>query len=222
MKDLQMIFFGTFVSSLLLLLLALTFLTLFVIKKQQVKKIKSEKLRSKSQRRKQKKELERLIKGSEKALVTYLVFLLLGIGTGGGAYFISYYQAINLSEKDKELVTNGYYLLSDFEKQLKNINKDEMDLKKSSQNIQNLGGAMASYSGLKASNLNKEAGQIKLNRYYNIVKELGVNATGQSQEFFENKELVEEFLKDIKKAQGYQKEIFKYYKVDDGALKAKE
>lgn len=222
MNNLQMIFLGSFITGLVLLLTAITLLVLFIVRRTQIKKIKKLKTKSKSKRREQKKEIKRLTKSSKKSLVSFIVFLFLSICLWGVSGYVSYYQSINLSEKDQALVVKAYYLLTDLDKQLESISKGDVDQKKASQNIQNLGGSMASYSGIVASDLNKEDGQIKINRYYNIVKEIGINASGQSQDFFENKELVTEFRNDIKKAQGYEKEVFKFYKVDNNALKKKE
>lgn len=113
-------------------------------------------------------------------------------------------------------------MLSDFENQLKKIESGDVDEKKAVQNIQNLGGAMASYNSVKASSVNKEEGQLKLNRYYNILKEIGSNAIPQSQKFFNNKDLINEFLADIKKAENYQEAVFDFYKVDRESLKKNE
>lgn len=220
MKNLELVFLGTFISSLVLLLSAFTLLVLFIVRRKQIKATSKKKSRSKSKRREQKKRLEFLRKSSKRALIFFILFLFLGISAGAG--YVSYYQAMNLSEKDEKAVVDGYYLISDFEKQLEAIKKGDIDQKKAAENIQNLGGSMASYSGLTASELNKEEGQLKLNRFYNIVKELGVNASAQYQDFFDNNELVDEFLSDTKKAKGYQSDVFKFYKVDQNALKKNE
>lgn len=222
MNNLQTIFLGSFISGLVLLLTAITLLILFIVRRTQIKKLKRLKTKSKSKRREQKKELKILAKSSKKYLISFIIFLFLSICLGSISAYVTYYQSINLGDKDKELVVKAYYLLTDLDKQLESISKGDVDQKKSAQNIQNLGGSMASYSGIVASDLNKEEGQIKINRYYNIVKEIGINSSGQSQDFFENKELVTEFRNDVKKAQGYQKEVFKFYKVDENSLKKKE
>lgn len=222
MNNLQTIFLGSFISGLVLLLTAVTLLILFIVRRTQIKKIKRLKTKSKSKRREQKKELRLLAKSSKKSLISFIIVLFLSICLGSVSAYVAYYQSINLGDKDKELVVKAYYLLTDLDKQLESISKGDVDQKKAAQNIQNLGGSMASYSGIVASDLNKEEGQIKINRYYNIVKEIGINSSGQSQDFFENKELVTEFRNDVKKAQGYQKEVFKFYKVDENSLKKKE
>ena len=81
---------------------------------------------------------------------------------------------------------------------------------------------MASYHGLSASSLNKKEGQILLNRYYNSIKELGINTSSQAQDFFNNQELTDEFLKDVDKAKNYQSDVIKYYKVNQDELKKNE
>lgn len=81
---------------------------------------------------------------------------------------------------------------------------------------------MASFNSRRASDLNKEDGQVLLNRYYNLVKEIGINASTQPQDFYGNSDLVGEFSNDIKKVKAYQKDVFAYYKVNEEELKQNE
>lgn len=222
MSNLEKLFLGTFISSQIFLLLALICLFLWIVHNKQLKNSKKKKSKNKVKRKKQKKLIEVLNKKKKKEMTMFLIFMFLLISCGLGAFYTSYYQSIKLSPEDSDHVIKGYYLLSDFEKQLESIKKGEIDKDKSIENIQNLGGKMASYSELKANSLNKEEGQVKINRYYNVVKEIGTNAIPQSQDFYENKELVDEFLNDIKKVKGYQTDIFNYYKINKDTLKKNE
>lgn len=218
MTNLEWVFLITFIGALITILSAVTFLAVFVVYLKKYKKCASTKSKNKSKRRRQKKELARLAKIKKKNLIAFFCFLFLSLGLGAGTAYVSYYQAVNLSEKDSEAVVKAYYLLEDLDKQLQEAEKKE---DKTADNIRSLAGSMATYGTYKASYLNKEEGQIKLNRYYNILKEIGVNASNQSQNFIEDKELVESFRKDVKKAQGYQSEVFKFYKVDEKSLAKK-
>ncbi|MEG0256026.1 hypothetical protein [Vagococcus sp.] len=220
MTNLEWVFLITFIGALISILSAVTFLAIFVVYQKKYKNCAAIKSKSKSKRRKQKKELLHLKKVKKRNMVAFICFLMLSLGLGAGTAYTSYYQAVNLSKKDSEAVVKAYYLLEDFDKQLKQADKGE-DKEKTSDNLRLLAGSMASYGTYKASYLNKEEGQILLNRYYNIVKEIGINASNQSQDFIEDKELIETFQKDIKKAQNYQEEVFKFYKVDKKSL-AKE
>ena len=220
MTNLEWIFLITFIGALITLLSSVTFLALFVVYKKKYKHLASEKVKSKSKKRARRKELKQLAKVKKRSLIAFITFFILALGLGSASGYTSYYQAVNLSDKDSKSVVSAYYLLEDFDKELQKAEKAE-NKEKSVDNIRSLSGRMASYGVLKASHLNKEEGQIVLNRYYNVVKELGVNGSSQASEIVENKEMLETFRKDIKKAKTYQAEVFKFYKVDEKSL-AKE
>lgn len=220
MTNLEWVFLVTFIGALIMLLSAVTFLAIFVVYRKRYKNCASKKSRNKSKRRKQKKELEALGKTKKRNFVFFILTFILSLLFGAAAAYTSYYQAVNLSEKDSEAVVSAYYLLEDFSKELKKAETTE-NKDKTYDNLKLLSGKMASYGVLKASYLNKEEGQVILNRYYNIVKELGVNASSQSQDIVNNKELIDSFQKDIEKAKRYQKDVFKFYKVDENSLAKK-
>lgn len=218
MAILEWVFLGTFIGGLLFLLLCILSFILFLINSKKVKELKGKKTRNKSKRKKQKKEIIRLGKSKKKSLVSFIICLLLAIGSGTAAAYVSYYQSVNLSDNDSKSVVEAYYLINDIEKQLKIAEEEKEDKTKVSSAIRKYASQMASFNSRRASELNKEDGQVLLNRYYNIVKEIGVNASNQSQDFYGNKELSQEFIKDINRAKGFQKEVFKYYKVDEKSL----
>lgn len=221
MTNLEWVFLITFIGALIALLSAVTMLAFFVVFQKKFKIASTTKTRNKSKKKKLKKEAKQLKKTKKRFLISFIVFLFLSLGFGGGATYTSYYQSVNLSEKDSESVVQAYYLIEDFDKQLVLAKSGKNNREKTVNKISELAGKMASFGVLKASYLNKEDGQIKLNRYYNIVKEIGINASSQSQDFYENEELIESFQNDVKKAKAYQKEVFKFYKVDEKSL-AKE
>ena len=219
MNIVELLLLVTFVLGLIFSLLTLTFFTLFIFQTQRYKLLNKEKPRRKSRRRKHEKELSKLIQNKNRSLLFLISSMFLALASGGGYVYASYYQSINLSQADKEAVVKAYYLLTDLEKQLESVNNGEAEESSLATNLQNLGGSMSSYANIRASELNKEEGQVILNRYYNIVKNVGINITGQAFEFFEQEQLVDEFLEDISKARVYEKEVFKFYKVDEKNLK---
>ncbi|WP_242596200.1 hypothetical protein [Enterococcus plantarum] len=141
------------------------------------------------------------------------------VALAGGMSYLSYYQSMNLTTGDSDSVVKGYYLLRDFEEQLTIARDKSDDEEKLQKNIRYLATSMASYGTKKASEVNSEEGQITLNRYYNSIKQLGMNASTQTKNLFGNQELVDSFLADIKKVQVYEKETFGYYKVNESAFK---
>ncbi|MFW7431152.1 hypothetical protein [Vagococcus carniphilus] len=219
MANLEWILLGTFIGSLVLLILGLVFLFLVILDGKNIKKIKkSKKSRKKSKQKARANELNKLQKKKKKSRIAFIICLIFSILLGGAAGYITYYQSVNLSQKDSESVVEAYYLLIDFEKELKDVQNGKIDEKKFVDMARQQSSRMASFNSKRASELNKEEGQILLNRYYNVVKEIGVNSSSQLQDFTNDKELVEEFLKDINKAKTYQKDVFKFYKVDEKTL----
>ncbi|MDT2782949.1 hypothetical protein [Vagococcus fluvialis] len=137
---------------------------------------------------------------------------------GGISDYVMYNQQMTMSKEDQNALVDGYYLTADFEKELQTILEKDIDETKSIQNIQSLGSLMASYSSKRANHLTQQKGQQKFNKYYQTIKELGINATTQSQEMVTNKEILDNYLVDVKKVEGIQKDIFKFYKVDETEL----
>ena len=211
MSILEWTYLGLFISSLIFLLTSITLLVIYIYNQRKIKKMRRKK--------KYKRKIPSLKKQRKKTLVFLIICLFLSVITGAGAAYTSYYQSVNLTEKDSQSVVDGYYYLADFKKQLVLIQNGKAEEKAVTENIQNLSSYMAAYSGKRASDLNTGEGQVVLNRYYNALKELGINASRQSQEFIGDSDLVEEFLSDVEKAERYQLEAFKYYKVDESALK---
>lgn len=53
------------------------------------------------------------------------------------------------------------------------------------------------------------------------MKDIGTNLCSVSKSDLENKELIDEYLKDIAKLKERQKEVFTYFRVNESALKQK-
>lgn len=211
MLNLDLFFLISFSISILFLLSTVLIVLLIIKNVRAISRIKG--------KRKYKSKIKKLSKTKKRLIVFLFIFSLLTFGSAGIASYISYYQSINLSQKDSENVVKGYYLINDIESELLKAKDKSIDNKKATQNIQNLSNSMASFGGMRASDKNKEDGQLILNRYYNIIKEIGVNISSQPQDFYGNAELTDEFVNDLKRAKDYQKEVIKYYKVNEDELK---
>lgn len=218
MTKLELILIGFFITSLFFLLVTISLLTFYFIKGKRIKQLNIIKSKSKNKRKKIKKEIRSISKSRKKIGFMCLVSLFLTICLGAGTAYVSYYQSVNLSVADQKAVVKGYYLLTDLSQQLENIKSGELEEHDSISNTQMLGSSMASFNHLKASTTNKIDGQVKLNRYYTSLKELGVNTIAKSQNFYDNPKLIDEFLMDVDKTINHQKEVFDYYKVDEAKL----
>lgn len=218
MSILEMIFIGGIVASILSLIGAIYGLINYLISKNRIKRLPTKKLKNKKKQERINKKRKFFIKKKKKHrtfFITSVIFMLL---FGGASAYLSYYQAMNLTSADSDAVVKGYFLVRDFEEQL-SLAKDERDAEdKLQQNIRYLATAMASYGTKKADHVNSREGQLIMNRYYNAVKQVGMNASTQTKNFYGNPQLVDEFLSDLSKVQEYEKALFEYYKVKESAL----
>lgn len=218
MTVLEIVFTGGVAAAILFFLGMLYFLIKFVRLGSQLRRLPRKKRKNKKKNRQFIKRRQQLLKKKKNSLILMLAFLLISGGLAGGTAYFSYYQSMNLSAEDTDLLVNGYYLLSDFEEQLILAGEKGDDEAKLQKNIRYLATVMASYNGKKASGLNTEEGQLTLNRYYNSVKQLGMNASTQAKNFYGNPELVESLKADIARAKEYEAAVFNFYKVNESAL----
>ncbi|WP_348922400.1 hypothetical protein [Enterococcus rotai] len=218
MTILDQLFIGGIAIAIVLFLLAIYFLIQCVRTQTKLSKLPKKRLKNKKKNRRIVKQRIQLKKAKKKQLTFTIVFIILaGLLTGGVGY-LSYYQSMNLSSDDSDTVVKSYYLIGDFAKELEIAKNKEDDEEKVRQNIRYLATSMTTQGIKKASGINTEEGQMILNRYYNAVKQLGMNASTQTYNFYGNAQLVDSFLEDIKKIDVYEKAAFAYYKVDEAAL----
>lgn len=218
MSILEIVFIGGVVTSILFLIGVVLFLFRYFIQRKKLNALPKKKFKNKQKNRrifKQRKEFQQMKK---KSLVLVFIFIFLTITSASLSAYISYYQAMNLTTEDSDSVVRGYYLLRDFEDQLILTRDQSDDEEKLQQNIRYLATAMASYGTKKASNLNSQEGQLVLNRYYNATKQLGMNVSTQTKNFYGNANLVEEFLRDIDQVKEYEQAAFDYYKVNEAGF----
>lgn len=218
MTVLEYIYIVGAACTILFLILAVSFLTMFFANSKKLKSLPAKRFKNKKKQQKLNRIREKLAIAKKKKIKLFALFLCLGIGIGAGSAYASYYLSMNLTKNDSEAIVKAYYLLGDFEAELesaKNQNGDEVKIQK---NLRYLATVMASFGTTNASYLNTEEGQLTLNRYYNAIKQLGVNASVQSNNFYGNAELVDEYLKDSQKVRDFEKSAFTYYKVSEDAL----
>ncbi|MBP2099893.1 hypothetical protein [Enterococcus rivorum] len=218
MSIVEMLFIGGIVITILSLLGASYNGIQFVRYNRQYKFLPKRKSKNKKKNRKIARKRRYLMKRKKRSFRFTIIFLLFSLILGGSSAYLSYYQSMNLTTDDSDAVVKGYYLLRDFEKQVQMGASKQDEEEKVQQNIRYLATSLASYGTKSASALNTQEGQLALNRYYNALKELGMNASTQTNNFFGNEKLKEEFLVDIEKAQAYEQKAFDYYKVNANAF----
>lgn len=186
--------------------------------RQQINKLLVKRVKNKKKRKAIMRKRRKLTKKQKKCFQFGVILIIITGVLGGSCTYLAHYQAMNLTTNDSDSVVKGYYLLRDFKDQLeiaKNKSDNEEKLQK---NIRYLATAMASYGTKTASTVNSEKGQLVLNRYYNAIKQVGMNASTQTKNFYGNTQTVNSFLEDLEKVHTYEKEAFTYYKVDESAF----
>lgn len=190
----------------------------YFTKKRKLKQLPKKKSQNKKKRKRMIQQRKHLEKGKKRTLRLFFLGFFLTLCFSGGSSYLSYYQSMNLTANDSDAIVRGYYLLRDFKTQLEEAKEEKEDNVKTQKNIRYLATAMASYGTKKASEVNTKEGQVTLNRYYNALKEVGMNASTQTNNFYGNEQLIQGFLTDSKKVEEYEKAAFSYYKIDETVL----
>ncbi|WP_207694724.1 hypothetical protein DOK67_0000530 [Enterococcus sp. DIV0212c] len=181
-----------------------------------LKKAKRTKVKKKKQKQKRRK-IRELTKKSKKQRNVGIILSLLFLVSASTAGYSLYYQSMHLSQKDSKAVIQGYYLLDNLENELKEAKTTDNDIK-AGKNIKLLAGQLSSYGIYKATIRNTEQGQKVLNKYYKSMKELGINVSSQTDEFFKNEALLNEFEADLTAVKKNQAAVVSYFKINEKAL----
>jgi len=214
-------FIGLLSGAILISLFALLVLSLSFVTNKKEKQLRGKRSKNKRKNKKIKRERYRL-KVKKKKQIRYAISLVvLAVLLAGGAWYTQFYQKTNLAEEDAANIVQGYYLLSEVEKQIESV-KDTANVEKTSSNLRELSAKIASF-GIKSANgrLTIEGQQI-LNRYYIQMKELGLNLNNQSVETLRSEEVYTEYVENLSKVKKIQKKVITYFKVNEVALKNKK
>ncbi|EOI06365.1 hypothetical protein UAY_00416 [Enterococcus moraviensis ATCC BAA-383] len=198
------------------LLFAGTSFYLMIQTKKALKKVKRTKVKKKKKKQKRRK-IRELTRKSKKqrtfGIVLSILFLLSTLSAG----YSLYYQSMHLSQKDSKAVIQGYYLVDNIEKELQAAKTTDNDVK-AGKNIKLLAGQLSSYGIYKATIRNTEQGQKTLNKYYKSMKELGINLSSQTDEFFKDETLLNAFEADVAAVKKNQEAVVSYFKINEKAL----
>ncbi|WP_086314472.1 hypothetical protein A5821_002044 [Enterococcus sp. 7F3_DIV0205] len=214
-------FIGLLSGAILISLFALLVLSLSFITNKKEKQLRGKRSKNKRKNKKIKRERYRLKVKKKKQIRSAISLVVLAILLAGGAWYTQFYQKTNLAEEDAANIVQGYYLLSEVEKQIESV-KDTANVEKTSSNLRELSAKIASF-GIKSANgrLTIEGQQI-LNRYYIQMKELGLNLNNQSVETLRSEEVYTEYVENLNKVKKIQKKVITYFKVNEAALKNKK
>lgn len=216
-----MLFIGLLSSAILFLLMSFLFLFFYFGTKKECKRTEEIRVKNKKKKKKLRIKIRKLQKKQRSQLYRVCVFLLLMFLTAGGALYARYYQLSNLTVEDAAVVANGYYLVGEVEKQLNSLEKGA-SAEKTIKNIKSISSQLTSSSAQTPSRGMSVEGQKLLNRHFTLMKNLGINLYGQSQEALKKPATVGEYLNDIKKIHASEQTVFKEFKINESALKQKK
>lgn len=166
---------------------------------------------------KARKQLEKRRKRSNRNVIVFLVLVIIA---SGGAFYSRYYQMTHLTAEDAKSVVQGYFMTEDMEKKLITM-KEGGSIEKEYPTYQEISSLIVTYSNRSVSDGLSEEGKRLLTRYNVGLKNLGANLHSLSEQQLEDKELIDGYLNDIQKMKKQQKEVFKYFRVNESALKRK-
>lgn len=219
MSVLDWSFVSLFAAALLFLFFGLLFLFFWGRTRGKAKKLSQRRPpKNKKKRKRWKRAQQELNAQRSRQRNGWITFLLLALLAGGGSFYTRYYQQYHLQSEDSEAIVQSYYLLDELTTQLKELETGTTP-QKNYKNIHELSGRLGSYGLRKAFEGLTEDNQKLLNRYFVLLRELGVNLNGQKLEGLQNTETIQGYLTDIEKAQESQAKVFKQFKVNEAALK---
>ncbi|OTN89911.1 hypothetical protein A5819_002409 [Enterococcus sp. 7E2_DIV0204] len=166
---------------------------------------------------KERKQLEKRRKQFDRNIFIFLLFVIIA---SGSAFYSRYYQMTHLTAEDAKGVVQGYFMSEDIEKKLETM-RDGGSIEKEYQAYLEISSLIVTYSNRSVSDGLSEEGKRLLTRYNVSMKNLGMNLHSLSEQQLENKETIDGYLKDIQKMKQQQKEVFKYFRVNESALKRK-
>jgi len=221
MSLLDWVFIGTLSSAILFALFFLLSIILLFSTGKQIQQLTKIRTKNSRKRKKIKRALKKAKVKQKKQRWSFVICLILVGVLSSTAFYARYYQATNLGERDSEGIVQGYYLLNETKEQINKLSESS-STEKSENNLRELAAKLSSFGMRGADGRLTEEGQRLLTRYYNQVKELGLNLNNQSVEMLDNLETRESYLNDLQKAQKTQSKIITYFKINESALKQKK
>lgn len=221
MSILDWLFILMLSTSVLFLFFGLIYLILSISKQKKYNSLKSKKIRNKQKKKKIKRMLSRIKKQQRKNTQTSLLLFVLATATLSGGIYARHYQQTHLETEDANAIVQSYFLVEEIEKDLQGLSEGS-DAGRVNEKLADMTSLMITYGNKNAFGGLSTDGQKKLNRYYALVREFGVNLSNRTLENLNDSTYVSNYLEDIKKIKKSQKQIFEVFKVNESALKQKK
>lgn len=202
------------------LLLLFCFFYFLAIKKELTKKQWHKRPKTKAKRKKWLQARKTLERRKKRYAGNSFILLVVMVISTGSAFYARYYQLTNLTSEDAKVVVQGYLLTEDLKEQMATI-KAGGSVEKVYPQFQEVSALLVSYGNRPVSGGLSTEGAKLLTRYYVSMKNVGLNLSTLSQEQIEKHETIDAYLKDIERINERQKAVFKYFKVNESALKQK-
>lgn len=217
MEEIELLLLGLMVVSIVFLFISFFLLLLNICTVKKIKSIASQRIDSRRKKKKNNQKIRQLENEKRSRLNKMIPLFILSLFLVISSVYMKVYISRSISSDDKTTFVNAHNLVRNFEEQI-DIAATVSEEEKIVRNINYLATAMASYGIYKANYLNSEEGQLILNRYYDAVKELGVNNTTRAGDFYGNPTLVEETKADIERIKVNEKKVLEFYKIDESVL----
>ncbi|ALS02584.1 hypothetical protein ATZ33_14725 [Enterococcus silesiacus] len=221
MSILDWLFILMLSSSVLFLFFGVICVVLSIRKQKRYTLLKSKRVKNKRKKQKIKRMLAKLKKQQKKNIRTSVFLFLLGALTLGGGMYARYYQQTNLETEDANAIIQSYFLVGEIEKDLQSLSEGS-DPGKVNEKLTEMTSLLITYGNKNAFGGLSLDGQKKLNRYYALVREFGVNFSSRTLENLKDTAYVANYLEDITKIKKSQKQIFDVFKVNETALNQKK
>ncbi|MBM7689835.1 hypothetical protein BCR24_13165 [Enterococcus ureilyticus] len=218
---LDWVFIATLSSAILFALFSLFWLFRLFQTRQHLGELSHVKTKNARKRKKIRRKIKKTTVKRKKQRRNVIACLVLALCLCATAFYSRYYQATNLGERDSDGIVQGYYLLNETINQINRLSENN-NSEKAENNLRELAAKLSSFGMRGADGRLTTEGQRLLSRYYNQVKELGLNLNNQSSEMIENPQTREEYIQVIQKTQVTQKKIIDYFKVNEQALQQKK
>lgn len=214
-------FIGLLSFAMLCLLLSIFFLFYFFSLRKELNKKKWRKgPKNKVKRKQWLRARGKLDKRRKRYRTNVILFLFMMMISAGSAFYARYYQLTNLTSEDAKVVVQGYILTEDLKEQIIII-KEGGSVEKVYPQFQEITALLVTYGNRPVSGGLSEEGAKLLTRYFVSMKNAGLNLSTLSEEQLGKQETLDGYLKDIEKINQRQKAVFKYFSVNESALKQK-
>lgn len=215
----EILFLGLVSVSIMFLFLSVLNFFIFIKKKEQLNTLR--KAKGKKKRKRNKKLIKRLTKQKKRTMIVIVWLLFLGVATGFASVGMKYHMSTSLTKQDTELLVKAYFLIRDYEEELKKAVASDGEQEEVVKQLNYLSTSMASYLNKKPASINTVEGQQLLSRHYTAITQFGINTGALANSLYGNQQSGEEFNGDIERLKKNERAVFEYFDMDENRIKEK-